>query len=749
MKPASKTISPMRIIKPSKFNAKPLKLNSFNRLRYNIYAIALFLFIFHSCGTTLFKDEGLNQIDLTGAKESDIVILNSPDSNSEITKRQIILPEFTQYCHIAADSNMFRWIGASNRIFPWIGGKDLTSIFEPKSPIPPKIPMPNKRALLMLFKLSNGKYLSIMPLSGEASVSWLETQDDGTLIVDYGTLGTDPVPENAEVPLIAWAVNDNIYASLAEIWVNVTKNKLYKDKSSLRDKKTYPEAFKYLGWCTWEQYHKDINEEIMMNAFDHIEESNIPVRWILIDDGHQTAEKGNKMISMEPDVNKFPNGWESIIARKKDDKVKWMGIWHTLLMHWGNVSTEHKMPNLAPYLMPQPVENSSKLPVDNQYIEASFEEAKALIPKDNMEDSKKFYLEFMDAVKDFGFDFIKTDNVSRSTIEYYGTPNAARAQMNNVFSLENACNKNGLGLMNCSAQNTICMLNAAFSATMRTSPDYQKNNLATSKSQILQSVFNTSWIGQTLWPDHDMFHSSDMEVAETMAITKAMSGGPIYLSDAPSDFNMEVISPLSYNDGLLIRPLAPGVPLPEGIFSDALYEKDNLYKVIAPLNNKSCAIAAYNLAIDDNAKLSTKITLDDYKYSPVMTQPYEGLWTIPEEGLVIYDWKEQKGVKLENSGVDVNITGFGHKLFLLCPIEKGWAVVGRPDKFLSPSTVEILEANENSISIKMVEPGTLMIYSEIGSPKSEQMNFTVMGDHFYKGEMKGNTSSVNIIKIKR
>jgi hypothetical protein len=718
---------------------------TFHAMVFFAFFVSIFL---HSCNSDIDKMGNAYQIDLTKGNESNLIILSSPDQQDKPSARQIILPEFTEYCHVAADSNVFRWIGASNRMFPWVGGKDITSVFEPKSPIPLRIPMPNKRALLMLFKLYDGKYLSIMPLSGEASVSWLETMDDRTLIVDYGTLGTDPVPDNAEVPLIAWAIGDNIYATLAQIWENIARNKLYKDKASLRDKKTYPEEFKYLGWCTWEQYHGNINEKIVLNVFDEIEKSNIPVRWILIDDGHQTAD-GGKMISLKPNKNKFPNGWEPIISRKKEDKVRWMGIWHTLLMHWNNVSPEHKMPNLAPYLMPQPERNSNKLPKDNQYIEASSTKVNALIPKNNKEDSEKFYLEFMRMVKGFGFDFIKTDNVSRSTIEYYGTPNAAGAERNNVLSLENACQKKGLGLMNCSAQNTICILNATHSATMRTSPDYQKHNIATSKSQILQSVFNAGWIGQTLWPDHDMFHSSDLEVAETMAITKAMSGGPIYLSDAPADFNMEVIFPLCYDDGLLIRPVAPGVPLPESIFSDALYEKENLYKVIAPLDNKSCAIATYNLAIDNSAKLLTKITSYDYRYSPVMIQPYGGLWETPKEGLVIYDWKEQKGKKLDDKGFDVHIKGFGHKLFLLCPIDKGWAVIGRPDKYLSPSTIKVLSMEDDRIEVRFHEPGNIFFYSEREPLKSADLQFKSLGNGFYEGILSSKAFVDNTLTIHR
>ena len=667
------------------------------------------------------------------------IITIPPDPKEKLSLREIILPEFEKYCHVAADSNMFRWIGASNRMFPWVGKKDLTSIFVPKKPIPPRIPMPNKRALLMMFELSDGRYLTIMPLSGKASVSWLETDSEGKLTVDYGTLGTGHVSDDEKIPLLAWAIGKNVYESVSQVWSNLAGSYFYRDKMSLRFQKKYPEPMKYLGWCTWEQYHKNIHEEIILDAIENIEKSGIPVRWLLIDDGHQTLKDG-QMLSMQPDQNKFPRGWQPIIERKKNDKIKWMGIWHTLLMYWNNISPDHEMDELAPYLMPKPVKGMNE-PTDNVHVKKAETNVKALIPKDDLVNSEKFYMHFMKTVRDQGFNFIKTDNVSRSIIEYYGTENPVRAQSNNVLSLEKACKKNKLGLMNCSAQNTINMLNATNSATMRTSPDYQKNKLETSRSQILQSVFNVLWIGQTLWPDHDMFHSSDSQVAETMAVTKAMSGGPIYLSDAPEDFDKEIIMPLCYDDGLLIRPEAPGVPLPESIFSDALYEEKNLYKVIAPLKNSSCAIAVYNLSIKDNTTLSGKITPSDYTYSNVMIQPFEEKWKISDEGLVIYNWKTKTGKKLEEKGVDLKIDGFGHELFLLCPITAGWSVIGLKGKFLGPSTVEVLKVKERFVEIALHEAGNMVLFSEKGLPKSDQMNFKSLGNNFYEGQVLKSTPS--------
>ncbi len=670
-----------------------------------------------------------SSIDLLNGKIRNVLILDSPDAENEVSARKIILPKFVNFCHVAADSTKFRWIGASNRMLPWIGGSSLNSIFKPKEPVPPIIPAPNQRAFMMMFKLQNGEFLTLLPLSGNGSVSWLEISEQGDLFVDYGTLGTQPVP-NVKVPLIAWYISDNIYESIRKTWEIAIDNSTTKERASLRNKKEYPEEMKYLGWCTWEQYKKDINETVLLDVIDKIEDSEVPVRWFLIDDGHQ-EDYDKRRLAFSPSKVKFPNGWDPIIARRSEDKIKWIGIWHGFLSHWRGIHEGHSMKSVEPYLM----KHTSR---DN-----------AFLPKDDKESSEAFYKTFIGTVYDHGFDFMKVDNISRSTIEYYGSANPARTQKFNVLSLEKACFENRLGLMNCSAHNTIDLLNATNSATMRTSPDYKKHNLSSSKSQILQSVFNTCWLGQTLWPDHDMFHSSDDEVNKTMAITKALSGGPIYLSDDPTDFNYDIVSPLCYEDGLLIRPIAPGVPMPESIFNDALYEKNELYKVIAPLKNKSCAIVAYNLTMDNFATLSTKISTEDYRYSSAMIQPYKGKWDVPDEGLIVYDWKEQKGMKLCDDGIQTEIKGFGHQFFILCPIEKGWSVVGRPDKFLSPSTVEILKVEKEKIKIKIQEPGSIVIYSEEGDLKSSQIEFESIGNNFYKGNVNSIIQPNETITINR
>ena len=698
--------------------------------KYCIFLLVIFGFTTCSKNIKTENKTFEGPIDFNAKNFDNVLILESPDLANKESQRKIILPEFEKFCHVAADSNHFRWIGASNRMFPWVGDKNLNAIFESKSPVPPRIPHPNRRALTMLFKLTNGNYLTLLPLSGEKSISWLEVTEEGDLIIDYGTLGTEEVPENSSVPLLAWYESANIYESVAKVWQLSIENNKLNAKASLRDSKKYPDPLKYLGWCTWEQYHKNINEETLVTAIDNIEKSGVPIRWFLIDDGHQDDQKG-MLMSFTPNKKKFPNGWEPIVSRKREDGIKWMGIWHGFLSHWNGVHKAHTMDHLKPFLISNP----------NREV--------GLLPKDDMQSSQAFYQNLVKTIKGQGFDFMKTDNVSRSTIEYYGTPNASKAQRENVLALEEACLENNIGLMNCSAQNTIDLLNASNSATMRTSPDYQKNVLQTSKSQILQSVFNVLWLGQTLWPDHDMFHSSDNQVGETMSMTKALSGGPIYLSDDPSEFEPEVITPLCYKDGRLIRPEAPGVPMPESVFNDALYETENVYKTISPLKNNACAILAYNLSITTEKALSGSINLENYTQAPAMLQPFEGFWKIPDEGLVIYDWKTQSGKKLDETGLSFQIEGFGHKLFLLSPIKENWVVIGRSDKYLSPSTVEILETSTDKISFKLEEEGPIVIYSGEGIPRSEYLSFTEMKNGFYKGEPQKKLPDDMVIDVVR
>ena len=80
--------------------------------------------------------------------------------------------------------------------------------------------------------------------------------------------------------------------------------------------------------------------------------------------------------------------------------------------------------------------------------------------------------------------------------------------------------------MNCMAQNVLNIDHTLYSSVTRASIDYKKYDENMAKSHLFQSYTNTLILGQTVWPDHDMFHSCDTVCGSLMARSKAISSGP-------------------------------------------------------------------------------------------------------------------------------------------------------------------------------------------------------------------------------
>jgi hypothetical protein len=164
-----------------------------------------------------------------------------------------------------------------------------------------------------------------------------------------------------------------------------------------------------------------------------------------------------------------------------------------------------------------------------------------------------------------------------------------------------------------------------------------------------------------------MFHTSFKETACLMAVSRVISGGPIYLSDETKNIDDTYLNPLMYKDGEIICTLAPGVLLPESLEQDPYLDK-KVFKVIAPLKNKSAIIMAVNL--NRGIVLDAAISLDDYPNSAGMIQPYKGLWELPKEGFLLYD-SYNKIAKPLIEDFEFELKTREERLFQLSPIING------------------------------------------------------------------------------
>lgn len=597
---------------------------------------------------------------------------------------EIQLPSYVRGAFFSRDSRTddYQWPNNTNRLLPWMFDR-LKDITQENYPGIPSNARPSTLGDALLLQLSNGEYLFVKAVAGDNSLSWFQANTDGTLTLYVSTLGKDSLA--GQVPLLLIQKSQTVYHVFNDAYYSLMTDKTVSSLQKREDKK-YFEGFDYLGWCTWEHYHFNIDETKILNDIDAIEASGIPVRYILIDDGHIANEK-RRLTSLTPDKQRFPNGWTRIMNRKQDDKIKWMGLWYSLSGYWMGISADNDFPKeIQQTLYPC---NDCLLPG---------------ISTDNIETFYKYYIHTM---KKNGFDFLKIDNQSFTLPLYMGNSQAVRQAKDCNLALERQIHNAQMGLMNCMAQNVINTDHTLHSAVTRVSIDYKKYDENMAKSHLFQSYTNTLLLGQTVWPDHDMFHSSDTVCGSLMARSKAISGGPVYLSDSPDEFISENILPLVDEHGKIFRPSAPAIPTPESILTNPLQSGES-YRVFAPTGDEAVSIICYNLNTSlAYQEIKTYLKPDDYSLRENTTNSST---SIPDR-ILAFNWKEQT-TGILTASKEMKLKGFNDCLFHLCPIRQGWAVIGIQEKYLSPATVQILARTNDTLTLDVLCTGTLRVWVE-------------------------------------
>lgn len=662
-------------------------------------------------------------ISLPKKKKKGVFVVNkqtfTPNAKGVIADIPLELPKYTKGIYFRPFSEK---LAAGNRVEPlWFD--EISELYGYQHQTPRMDNHVNLGAFMML-QQANGQYLALLPLVSNRIGNTFSIHENGVSLT-MATYGTEK--QEVEAPLLSYAQSENPYEAVRLVWEQAIELEGIKGNINWREQKTYPEAYQYLGWCSWEHYKHKINEEVILKAIDEIKKSTIPFRWMLIDDGY-LDHKGGKLLSFGVDKKKFPNGWEPITSQK-DEKIKWMGIWRNFNGYFGGISLDHTMEGIQEHLVKRKKESKNPL----------------YMPKISEEAANAFYHKMTQNTKDNGFDIIKVDFQSDNFRHNTGASNAILGVHYNNTALEENCKAKDLQLLNCIAQQNFNVFNHRYSALIRSSVDYKttKDRLDVT---LVQNFANALWMGHTHWLDQDMFYANQKETAQLMAMARALSGGPIYLSDEPQHIEDTVLKPLTYEDGRILGTLAPAVPLPESLMQDPYYD-GSAFRVIAPLKNKTAAILAVNLRQDD-VPASTSISLKDYAFAGGMLQPYEGLWKFPKEGILLYDYHTGTATVLKED-YEFSLGSRKEKLVLLNPIQCGWSVIGRSDKYLPASTYELLEVSKKSIEIQLVENGPFLLWTDDKTPQSENLVCTKQANGLWLVEIiKPSTTKKYTIVVK-
>lgn len=412
----------------------------------------------------------------------------------------------------------------------------------------------------LITRQKNGEFGIFLPIVSKQYKCVFKGDKDG---VKARLFSWDKGLNGINAPAFAFAYGSNPFSLLSDCVAATLK--VLGTGIAPRDERRYPKIFEYLGWCSWDAMQIRVDEEGLLEKCREFKEKEIPVKWVIIDDMWAEVHEfygaeyddfrdmidlmhGSRLYSFEADPRRFPNGLKACIEKIKNHGLK-VGMWHPVTGYWYGIDPDG------------PIAKSCK----ENLIKLS---NGMLIHGEKTGQAFGFYNAFHSFLKQSGADFVKVDNQSAIRRYYKGRGSVGEIASNIHTALEASVGAHFDGTMiNCMGMASEDMWTRPNSAVSRCSDDFLPENPQWFIKHILQCSYNSMIQGQFLWCDYDMWWTDDAQ-AEKNSLLRAISGGPIYVSDKISRSRKEILEPLVFSNGRILRCDRPAMPTADCVTED-------------------------------------------------------------------------------------------------------------------------------------------------------------------------------------
>ncbi|HVF68204.1 MAG TPA: Sip1-related alpha-galactosidase [Pyrinomonadaceae bacterium] len=538
---------------------------------------------------------------------------------------------------------------------------------------------------LMLWRQTEGEdYNLLVPLAGggmvgEVGISEIEWRPEFRVAAS----SYDPDFAPKRVPLFAYASGRDPYRLPRETYETAFAST--NQYGRLRWQKGYPEAFRSLGWCSWNAYGQEVTADKVVSSVRSMREKKIPLGFVLVDDGWLSV-RDQKLTAFDADESKFPGGMAPLARRLRDEyKVPHVGVWHTFQGYWNGVA-----------------ENSDA--ARGQKLFKGLEGK--LLPDPREMRGEGFYEDWYSKLKSWGYDFVKVDGQGNNVkftdglLPLFdsggGSHRNLQAAAGKFFS-DGARDGAGVGLINCMEMSLENAYNWRDSNIARSSDDYQPELKHNPKDHVYQNAYNAYWLANFAYPDWDMFQSHDA-AAEFHAAARAVSGGPVYFTDEPGKERPEILRRLAFSDGRLLMPDEPAQVTRDLLLSDPSLEAVPLkiFGSVSTQGYSAASVAAFNVN-----KTATQVS-GALRFSDISA---EGAYV----GRVAAVYRRSLGraalLRERDGALPFTLGEMGYDVFTLALVERGVAVFGLLDKYLSPAGVVSLKRDARGATVRLREAG--------------------------------------------
>ncbi len=492
--------------------------------------------------------------------------------------------------------------------------------------------------------------------------------------------------------------------------------KMLGDKIKMREDRPYPEIFEYLGWCTCDAFYVKVSEDKILAKCEEFKQKDIPVKWTIIDDMYADIKEFDgkdwstraemmklihtgRLYSYNASPVRFPSGLKHCIDEIKKYGME-VGVWHPATAYWKGANPDGEVMKEHPDVFIQ----------RNGYY----------VPGTTQEQMEEFYDSFHKVIKEAGAHFLKIDNQSCYDTWYRGAAPVGEFASNMHKTLEKSVFEKFDGrLINCMCMSAENMWNRPRTAIARCSNDFLPENRDWFTNHITQCAYNCLTQGQLMWCDWDMWWTDDSQGIKN-SVVRAVSGGPIYVSDTAKRSNAPVLKPLCLYDGRILRCDVPGVPTADCLTMNP-EEATDAFKIFSNTGD-TYYVAAFDIN-KDNKSAKVKVCLDDFFVQPksdkyVVKEHFSGLRTLFCE---CCDYTYESVLKNQDD----------FRLYTLAPVVDGFAYLGLCEKFIGGITAENVTAD----GFTLREKGEFEFYSEKAVKKvtvDGKLAIVARNGNFYK-----------------
>lgn len=392
--------------------------------------------------------------------------------------------------------------------------------------------------------------------------------------------------------------------------------KLHLKTFKQRHEKKLPGIVNSFGWCTWDAFYQEVTQEGVEAGLESLSAGGTPPKFVIIDDGWQSVggdECSESYVEEElklkqPALKRLTGIKENSKFQQQDDPtvgiknivnlakqkhgLDYVYVWHAITGYWGGVRPGVEEMKEYGSMMKYP--NVSEGVMGNEPTWKNDVMAVQGLGLVNPRSVYKFYDELHSYLASAGVDGVKVD--VQCILETLGGGLGGRVELTRQYhqALDASIARNfpDNGCIACMSHNTDALYCSKQTAVVRASDDFYPRDPVSHTIHIAAVAYNSIFLGEFMVPDWDMFHSLH-PAAEYHGSARAISGGPIYVSDAPGNHNFDLLKKIVLPDGSILRPLLPGRPTKDCLFSDPARDGVSLLK-IWNMNNYTGVLGVYN-----------------------------------------------------------------------------------------------------------------------------------------------------------